>query len=226
MEKLDMAFEPVRAFLVEIGHFMPKLLLALVILIVGWLIAKGLRLAVDKGLRAINFNVLTERAGVDGFLAQGGLKRDTVGILAILMYWLVVLATLVVAFNTLGLTHVTELLSRIALFIPKVIVAVVILAIGAYFARFVATAVETYCRNVDIEDATFLSRLAFYAIMVFVVLIALDQINIAGDIVRISFLILLAGIVLALAIAFGLGGQKWAADLLERWWPKRRGGDR
>jgi hypothetical protein len=198
MEKLDMAFEPVRAFLVELGQFMPKLLLAVLILVAGWLIAKGVRLAVDKGLRAINFNVLTERAGVDGFL--------------------------VVAFNTLGLAHVTDLLSRIALFIPRVIVAVVLLAIGAYFARFVATAVETYCRNVDIEDAGFLAKLAFYAIMVFVVLIALDQINIAGDIVRISFLILLAGIVLALALAFGLGGQKWAADLLERWWPKRRGG--
>jgi hypothetical protein len=62
--------------------------------------------------------------------------------------------------------------------------------------------------------------------MVFVVLIALDQIDIAGDIIRLTFLILLAGVVLGLAIAFGLGGQKWASDVLERWWPKRKkGGD-
>lgn len=226
MEQFDITLEPIRVFLVEIGHFIPKLLVAVIILIAGWLIAKGLRLAVDKGLRAINFNVLTEKAGIDNFLEQGALKNDTVGILAILIYWLVVLAALIVAFNTLGLVHVTDLLGRIALFIPRVIVAVVILAIGAYFARFVASAVEAYCRNVDIEDAALLGRLSFYAIMVFVILIALDQVNIAADIVRQSFLIILSGVMLALAIAFGLGGQAWAAEMLERWRPRRKTGGR
>ena len=65
-------------------------------------------------------------------------------------------------------------------------------------------------------------RLAQYAILTFVVLIALDQVNIGGDIVRQCFLIILAGLVFALALAFGLGGKEWAAELLERWWPRRR----
>ena len=64
--------------------------------------------------------------------------------------------------------------------------------------------------------------MARYAILIFVVLIALDQVGIGGDIVRQTFLIVLAGIIFALALAFGLGGREWAAELLERWWPRKK----
>lgn len=221
MDQVSMALEPLRVFLAQLGAFLPRLLLAVIILVAGWLLAKFVRVVVDKGLRFVNFNVLAERAGIDGFLRQGGIKTDTTGLLAMLVYWLVILGALIVAFNSLGLAHVTELLGRILLFLPRVIVAVLILAFGAYFARFVGQAVTTYCRNVGIEDAELLGRLAQYAIVVFVALIVLDQLGIGGDILRQSFLIVLTGVVLALALAFGLGGQKWAAELLERWWPRK-----
>lgn len=221
MDQVSVALEPLRAFLVQLGAFLPRLLLAIIILVVGWLLAKFVRVVVEKALRFVNFNVLAERAGIDGFLQQGGVRTDTTGLLAMLVYWLVILGALIVAFNSLGLEHVTVLLGRIVMFLPQVIVAVLILAFGAYFARFVGQAVTTYCRNVGIEDAELLGRLAQYAIVVFVTLIVLDQLGIGGDILRQSFLILLTGVVLALALAFGLGGRKWAAELLERWWPRK-----
>jgi hypothetical protein len=223
MEQVSVALEPVRAFMVEVGQFFPKLLVAAIILVAGWMVAKLVRVGLAKGLKLVNFNVLAERAGMDDFLKQGDIKTDTVGILALLAYWLVILLALMMAFNSLGLTYVTDLVGRVVLFVPKVIVAVVILAIGAYFARFVARVVSTYAKNVGIEDADLLGRISMYAIMVFVVLIALDQVNIGGDIVRQTFLIVLAGGVLALAIAFGIGGQKWAGQILDRWWPKKGG---
>lgn len=223
MEQVSVAFEPVRIFMVEVGQFFPKLLVATIILVAGWLVAKLVRVALAKGLRIINFNILAERAGMDDFLKQGDIKTDTVGILALLAYWLVILLALMMAFNSLGLTYVTDLVGRVVLFVPKVIVAVLILAVGAYFARFVARAVTTYARNIGVEDADLLGRIAMYAIMVFVVLIALDQVNIGGDIVRQTFLIVLSGVVLALALAFGIGGQKWAGQLIDRWWPKKSG---
>jgi hypothetical protein len=109
----------------------------------------------------------------------------------------------------------------VVLFVPHVIVALLILAFGAYFARFVGTTVTTYCRNVGIQDADVLGMIAQYAIIAFVVLIALDQMSVGGQIVRESFLIILAGVVFGLALAFGLGGRRWAAAMLERWWPSR-----
>src|SRR5262249_26045720 len=126
------------------------------------------------------------------------------------------LAALMIAFNSMGLSYVTDLVGRVLLFVPKVIVAVVILAFGAYLARFVGAAVGTYCKNIALPDAGLIGRLAFWAILVFVVLVALDQLGL-GDIIRQSFLILLAAVALAMAIAFGLGGQKRAAEWLERW---------
>jgi hypothetical protein len=229
MQSVDMMFEPVRAFLAQVGVFLPRVMLALLVLVAGWLVAKLARLAIEKALRAINFHVLTERAGIDGFLRQGGMQTDSVSIFGALVYWLVILAALLIAFNGLGLTYITDLLGRVVLFVPKVFVALLMLAFGAYFARFCGDAVRTYCRNIDLPDAEFLARLTQYAIIAFVVLIALDQMQIGGDIVRLTFLILLSGVVLALALAFGLGGKDWAADRLERWWPKprdRQDGDR
>jgi hypothetical protein len=222
MNQIDMLLEPIRVFLRQLGDLLPRLLLALLVLIAGWLIAKAARFAIVKGLRAVNFHVVTQRAGLDGFLRDGGIESDTTEILGVLVYWLVILGALVIGFNTLGLAYVTDLLGRIILFVPKVMVALLILAFGAYFARFIGNAVTAYCRNIHIQDADLLGRLAQYAIVTFVVLIALDQVNIGGDIVRQSFLIVLAGLVFALALAFGLGGKDWAAEFLERWWPRRK----
>ena len=227
MDNVSMLLEPVRAFLAQAGAFLPRLALAAVVLIGGWLAAKVVRFAVERGLRAVNFNVLAERAGMDGFLQQGGISTDTTGIFGLIAYWVVILAALIIAFNGLGLTYITDLLRQVVLFVPHVIVALLILAFGAYFARFIGTTVTTYCRNVGIQDADVLGLIAQYAIIAFVVLIALDQVSVGGQIVRESFLIILAGVVFGLALAFGLGGRRWAAAMLERWWPSRsKGGER
>lgn len=221
MDNVSMLLEPARAFLAQAGAFLPRLALAAVVLIAGWLAAKVVRFAVERGLRAINFNVLSERAGMDGFLQQGGISTDTTGIFGLIAYWVVILAALIIAFNGLGLTYITDLLRQVVLFVPHVIVALLILAFGAYFARFIGATVTTYCRNVGIQDADVLGKIAQYAIIAFVVLIAFDQMSVGGAIVRESFLIILAGVVFGLALAFGLGGRRWAAAMLERWWPSR-----
>lgn len=222
MESFGIHLEPLRAILFQIGAFLPRLLIALVVVIVGWLFAKLARFTVVKALRAVNFNVLTERAGLDGFLRQGGMPGDTTSLFGVLVYWLVILAALLIAFNGLGLTYITDLLTRVVWFVPNVFVSLLVLAFGSYFARFVGDTVTTYGRNIKLQDAVFLGKLAQYAIMVFVVLIALDQIKVGGDIIRESFLVILAGVVFALALAFGLGGRDWAAERIEQWWPRER----
>ena len=222
MDRIEVMLEPLRVFVAQIADFLPRLALALLVLIVGWLIAKMVRFAISRGLRKVNFHVVTDRAGIDSFLRDGGIRMDATDILAWLIYWIVILAALVVGFNMLGLSYVTDLLSRVLIFVPKVLVALLILAFGAYFAKFVGNAVCAYFRNVHMQDADLLGNLARYAILAFVVLIALDQVNVGGDIVRQTFLILLAGVVFALALAFGLGGREWAAELLDRWWPRKK----
>jgi hypothetical protein len=226
MERVDVMLEPVRAFLAQVGVFLPHLLLALLILVLGFFIAKAASFALRKALRAINFHIVTQRSGMDGFLQKGGTSADTTDLLGLLVYWVVILAALVVAFNTMGLSYVTELLGRVMLFMPRLFVALLILAFGAYFARFVGNAVTTYCRGIGLSDGETLARLARYAIMAFVVMIALDHLEIGGAIVRQTFLVILGGVMLAVALAFGLGGKDWAAAHLEHWWPAPKKDDR
>jgi hypothetical protein len=216
MMDVNMLLESIRESMLQIGAFLPRLVLAIVILIIGWLVAKAVRFAIVRALRAVNFNVVTEKAGIDHFLKQGGADIDTIRVLGALFFWLVILAALMIASNSLDLAYVTDLIGRIVLFVPKVMVAVVILVFGVYFARFVGAALTTYLHNLGVGEAGLVGRLALYAIVVFVVMIALDQMGL-GDIIRQAFLIIVAAIALGLALAFGLGGQKRAAELIERW---------
>src|ERR1700732_3187703 len=222
MQSIDLLLESAREFLHQIATFLPRLLLALVVVAIGWLLAKAARFAVEKGLRAVNFTVLTERAGTDNFLQQAGLRGDTTTLFGLVAFWVAILATLMIAFNGLGLTYITDLLGRVVLFTPKLLVAMLVVIFGSDFARFVGSAVRAYCMDAQIPDADLIGRIARYLIVIFAVMIALGQVEIGGDIVQRTFLIILAGLVLALALAFGLGGKEWAAAMLERWWPRHR----
>jgi hypothetical protein len=223
MQNIDVLLEPLRGVLQEVGAFMPRLALAAAVLLIGWLLAKAFRLGVVKALRALNFHVLTERAGIDGFLEQGGTQKDTTELFGWIAYLVVVLASLIIAFNSLGLSQVTELLSQVMLFVPRLLVALLVVVFGSYFARFAGNAVQSYCRSAGIGDGELLGRVMRYGVMAFVVLLAIDHLSIGGGLIQQTFLILLGGIVVALALAFGIGGRDHAAALLERWFPRNGG---
>lgn len=222
MQSIDILVDATREFLHQVAALLPRLVLALAVIAVGWLVAKVIRFAIERGLRAVNFNVLTQRAGTDHFLQSAGLRGDTTTLFGLLGYWLVLVAALMVAFNGLRLTYVTDLLQRVELFGPKMLVAGLVMVLGSYFARFIGDSIERFCREAQIADGDILGKIIRYLVMAFVIMIALSQIEVGGDIVQRAFLIVLAGVVLALALAFGLGGKEWAAALLERWWPRSK----
>lgn len=222
MDRVEQVFEPVTYFLYQLGQFLPKLGLAVIILLLGWMVAKMLHGAVIRALNYANFGNLTAKAGIDKFLKQGGIKKTVSQILALLVYWMVILATLLMASEVVKLDVVSALFNNIILFIPKVIVAVLILAIGFYFARVISDIIIAYGKNVGMKDAEIIGRIAQYAIMAFVIVISLGQMDIGQGILVPAFLILFGGVVFALSLAFGLGGQKWAASQFEKLARKER----
>jgi hypothetical protein len=222
MPNFDVMWQTVEDFWRATLAFLPRLLLAVVIIIVGWLLAKVARFITEKALRAINFNVLTERAGTDHFLQQGGLRGDTTTVFGLVAYWLVLIAALIVACNGMSLPYLADLLTQLEGFAPRLLLAMLVVVFGSYCARFLGMAVRDHCVAAQISDADMLGRIVRYVVMIFVIMIAISQLQLGGEIVQHIFLILLAGIVLTLALAFGLGGKGWAAALIERWWPTRR----
>src|SRR5687767_1077603 len=110
MEQLvDIVMTSLRSFMSDFGLFLPKMIGAVGILIVGWLVSKLLKFAVVKGLKGMRFHTLTEAAGLDDFLKKGGVRAGTVDVLGAMVYWLAILMTLLATFNVLGLTALSAM---------------------------------------------------------------------------------------------------------------------
>lgn len=218
MQIQEIIRDSLTSFVTGIGNFLPNILAALVILVVGWIIAKVIKAAVARGLVLIKFPSLTEKGGIDGFLKTGGVRQSPTDLIAVLGYWLVMLMVLVTAVNALELDVASQLLNQILLYIPNIIVAVIVVAVGLYGANFIAALVQTAAANAGIEEAPLVAGLSRYALVVFTFAIALEQLRIGREIVTNGFLILFGAASLAAALAVGLGGREVVARYLNKRW--------
>ncbi len=212
----DIIRDSFASFMTGLGEFLPNILAALVILLVGWIVAKVLKAAVVRTLKLIKFHVLAEKAGIDEFLVKGGVTYSAVDLLAVLVYWLVMLIVLLMGVNALRLEMASQMLNQILLYVPNVIVAVIVLVVGLYAANFVAGLVRTAAANAGIEEAQLLAAVARYALIVFAFAIALSQLRIGEGIVANGFLIVFGAACLAAALAVGLGGRETVSRYLNR----------
>ena len=201
--------------------FVPRLLGALVILLIGWLIAKAVEALVSRGLRAVRFNQVADRAELDRFLDRAGVRLDPAAVVGKLAYWFLFLSFVGAAFNALGLTQATAVINQILAYLPNVVVALVVLLVGALLATFAANLVRGASGSARVGDPTLLATLARAAVLAFAVLIALNQLQIGAAIVNTLFMALVGSIALAAALAFGLGGREVAGRLVEDWYAKR-----
>ena len=215
MQIQEIIRDSVTAFLEGVGAFLPNILAAILILIIGWLIARVFRGAVRRGLQLIKFPTIAEKAGIDGFLQTGGVKQSSTDLVAVLVYWLVMLMVLLTTVNALRLEMASQLLNEILLYIPNIIVAVIVLVVGLYAANFVAGLVRTAAANAGIAEAEVVAVLARYALIIFTFAIALNQLRIGEDIVANGFLILFGAACLAGALAVGLGSREVVARYME-----------
>lgn len=213
---LQVFLNSIQTFFGQIGAFIPRLLGALLILVIGWVVARLIRTGVSKGLTAVRFDEMAQRSGIDALLKQGGVALTSNGVLASLIYWFFMLITLLAAVDSLGLAVASDLFNEVVLYLPNVVVAVVILIMGGLFAKLIRGTVSTVLVNAQVEGAPVISAIAYYAILVFAVSVALVQLQIGRDLVLAAFRIAFGGLCLALALAFGLGGRDWAARTIER----------
>jgi hypothetical protein len=197
--------EPARTVLSQIGQFLVSILLVLVILIFGWIIALIIKQIVTKALRAVKLDMLSDRIELDALLEKGGITLSLSEIIGVICYWLVLLVTFMVAINAVGLTIAADLLNKIVLYIPNVIAAIFILIVGMFIATLLRNIVTTAANNAGVAQAKVLSKVVEVVIMVFAILVALEQLNIGIRITELTVGILLGSIGLGCALAFGLG---------------------
>jgi hypothetical protein len=196
--------------------FIPKLIGAVVIFLVGWLIAVVLGKLVAQIIKAIKLDVALRSAGFDKVVERGGFTLSSGAFIGALVKWFFIVVVLVASLDVLGLNAVTEFLRNDVLgYLPKVIVATLILLVSIVIAQAVQKLVVSSAKAANVHAAETLGAIAKWAILVFAVLQALGSL-IDLQIV-LSFLgTILTGVVAALALAFGLGGKEAAARYIEK----------
>jgi Mechanosensitive ion channel, conserved TM helix len=219
-DSVNIMIESLETFWLQLIGYLPRLLAAVLLLLAGWIVAKILRRAVIKFLKMVRFDVAAEKAGIEDFLLQGGVRYTAVTLVAGLIYWFVLLTVFLAVLNSLGLQSAAELFHRVVLYLPNVLVATLVVLFGSLLGRVVQSVSFTYLNNIGVEGASFMSHAAQWAILIFVVSIALEQLSIGGAIPVSAFQILFGAACLALALAFGLGGRRWAAHILDQLWKK------
>lgn len=197
-----------------VGNFLPRLIAAIVVFLIGWLIAVLIAklayhivkvLQIDRALDGIGFRKVWERSGF---------KLDTPMFFGELVKWFFIVVFLLSAANIVGLTEVSQFLSTVVLYIPNVIVAAIVLLIGMMVAKFLEGVVMASVKAAGLASANILGVIAKWAVVIFSLLVALNQLGIAQDIIKIVITGLVAAVSIALGLALGLGGQKHADEFI------------
>ena len=215
MQQFDIIVSSLNTFWTQLASFVPQLIAALVLLFLGWLLAKLARTGVMRLLSMLKFDRVTEKSGLEAFMKHAELDLSVANLLGALVYWLIILVMIVTVANSLGLSMVADLFNKVVLYIPNVIVAILVLVFGTILARFINRLVFAWLSNVEFDGALTVSTFSEYAMMVFVFFIAMEQLQIANELLTAAFIIAFGAVGLAFAIAFGLGAKDWASRIIE-----------
>jgi small-conductance mechanosensitive channel len=188
---------------------LPALIGALLILVIGFIIAKVLQGVVTRVLQSMGFEGWMESGGVKQFFERSQTRQTPLSILGKLVFWLVFFIAITMAVDTLGISAISDVLAQFIAYIPQIIAAILILVLATLLANFVAGIVR------GATGSELAGSIAQYGIIVFAAFAALTQLGIAEELIAPTFLILLGGVALAAALAFGLGGQGVAKRLVE-----------
>jgi hypothetical protein len=215
--------EPLATVGTRIVQFLPNLVAAFFILAVGWALAWGLGRGVERTLRLLSVDRLADRIGLNAALTRGGLKPDPCHLAGRMVYWGLLALTTIAALGALDLAPINQLAIQFLGYIPHLMTAVVILTGGIFLSNFVARATLIAAVNAGFRPATTAAGLARWGVLLVALAMALEQLGIAQHIVVVGFGIAFGGVVLSLALAFGLGSTHLAREYLERQFGKDGG---
>ncbi|MBI3634580.1 MAG: hypothetical protein HY228_03130 [Candidatus Yonathbacteria bacterium] len=202
---------------IEIIKFIPKLAFAVIIFIAGWVVGLVLGEIIEKIVNASRIDRLLESDGAKNLLNKAGFNLNTGAFLGGLVKWFIIIGFLVAALDVFQLQAVNALLSMVVMqFIPNIIIASLILIVGAFLAEFVQKITSGAAKAVDVKSSGFVGGIARWAIWVFTIIAALMQLHIADQILSTLVTGLVAMLALAGGLSFGLGGKDAASRFIEK----------
>lgn len=213
----DQAFwtETINEIQSSLSTWLPSILGALLLLFVGWLVARIIQAVIARLLLRLGLDRLAERTGIARGLTTIGWQRTLSYLLARITYWLILIFFILLALGALGLTDVvTSALNSFFAFLPRLVAAMVIFLVGAFIARIVGDAVTAMTLQSDIPSGRVLGQAVRYSLLLVVVILALDELGVQTTILTTIIIVTVAAIALGLALAFGLGNRQLAHGIM------------
>src|ERR687887_1064141 len=208
----------------QVMLYVPKVISAVIILIIGYIIARIVRGLLTKGLRLVHFDQIADRAGITRMIQAAGLRMDAARLLATVVFWWIFLMFIVNALDALALPTITAYLNLLLGYIPRLFVAFLIVVVGALIANVVAGAVRGATAETSPTTSGLLGSLAKWFILLFALLTAVTELDIAQSMIFILFASAIGMVALAGGLAFGLGGRETAAQIVNNWYSRNQQG--
>lgn len=197
--------------------FLPMIVIALLVIILGWIIGALVGRVVYQLMRSLKIDEALKKAGLESWLQRGGISLNSGHFVGSLVKWFFIIIFFVAAFDILGLTQVNEFLREVVLsYLPQVIVAILILLVAVIIADVMQKIITASAKASNLRSANFLGSVTKWAILIFAILASLDQLGIAANFIQTIFMGVTIAISLSLGLAFGLGGQEAASKFLEK----------
>lgn len=213
---LEMIFEPLQESFRQFKAFLPSLLSLLVILVLGLVLAKVIKVVIVKFLTAVKFDSWCDRMGFTTLMRKGDLWTKPSALIGVLVFWLIVVVTLMVGLSALKVAVIEQMVGQFFAYMPRVLSAVTILVIGYVLIGFISRSVLVAGANSGFHYAKLLAEAVRTLLTMMILAMVMEQLQIAPSIVLAAFSIIFGGIVIAFAIAFGVGGIDAAKRMIEK----------
>lgn len=210
-----------RASLLDLWYgfvtFVPGLLLAIILFIIGWLIASVVGKAIAQVITAIKVDKLFESAGTENLMSRMGIKLSVGKFFGLIVKWFIIIVFLMASLQIVGLTQVNDFLrSAVLYYLPKVVIAAIVLIIATIIADAMQKVVVASSKAANITSANMLGTITKYAIWIFAFIIALSELGIATYFMQVLFMGIVVMLAIAGGLAFGLGGKESASRTIEK----------
>ncbi|WP_179334758.1 mechanosensitive ion channel family protein [Winogradskyella costae] len=225
MEKVtefkDIAMQSLTTMWLEITKIFPNIVGAIIVLIIGWIVTKLILKLIKKVLKLAKANKLDEKLNEIEIIEGKKLNFDTVKFVCSSVKWMMYIVLLITASDIMGLEIISNQISALLSYLPKLFSALIIFIIGLIFANFVKNSLKKLFESMDLSGGKMISQVVFFLLLTFISITALNQAGINTDIISNNINMIIAGFLLAFSIAFGLGAREVVAKLLNTFYARK-----
>jgi Conserved TM helix/Mechanosensitive ion channel len=217
----DLFVDSLRVFAEKFMGTIPNLLIAVIVLLIAWLLARLVSGGFERLLRTVKFDLLAERLQLTHFLQQMGVQMSPSAVIGRFIYWIFVLLIIASAAETLNWTIVSELIQKLFAYLPKLATGIGIFIVGSYLASLARDFIRSATASLGISTGRILSSVLYYLLFIMVVLTAMEQASIDTRILSTNLLMIIGAIMLAAAISYGFASRDVLSNILAGFFNRR-----